>query len=123
MIREILLVGAGSAIGGILRLLAGKAFMQYFQYPFPIATFLVNISGSFFIGLFYALYGKTGGLSPSVLLFLTTGLCGGFTTFSSFTYENLLLLKSGHYMMAAFYIGGSLVLGMIAVIAGYAVGK
>ena len=123
MIREILLVGAGSAIGGILRLLAGKAFMQFFQYPFPIATFVVNISGSFLIGLLYALYGKTGNLSPSALLFLTTGLCGGFTTFSSFTYENLLLLRSGQYFMAAVYIGGSLVLGMLAVFAGYAVGK
>ena len=123
MIRDILLVGAGSAIGGILRLLAGKAFMQFFQYPFPIATFAVNISGSFLIGLLYALYGKTGSLSPSVLLFLTTGLCGGFTTFSSFTYENLLLMKSGQYMMAAAFIVGSLVLGIIAVFAGYAVGK
>lgn len=123
MIRDILLVGTGSALGGILRLLAGKAFLQLFHYPFPIATFAVNVSGSFLIGLLYALYDKTGSLSPSVLLFLTTGLCGGFTTFSSFTYENLLLMKNGQYMMAAVYIVGSLVLGMISVIAGYAVGK
>jgi CrcB protein len=123
MIREILLVGAGSAIGGILRLLAGKAAMQFFQNPFPIATFAVNISGSFLIGLLYALYGKTGNISPSVLLFLTTGLCGGFTTFSSFTYENLLLLRSGQYLMAVVYIGGSLILGLLAVFTGYAIGK
>ena len=123
MIREILLVGAGSAIGGILRLIAGKACMQFFAYPFPIATFVVNISGSFLIGLLYALYGKTGNFTPSQLLFLTTGLCGGFTTFSSFTYENMLLLKSGQYAIAFAYIGGSLILGMLAVFAGYALGK
>jgi CrcB protein len=123
MIRDLLLVGTGSAIGGILRLLAGKAFMQVFTFPFPMATFVVNVSGSFLIGLLYAIFGKTASLSPSALLFLTTGLCGGFTTFSSFSYENLLLLKSGQYMMAAVYILGSLVVGMIAVFAGYAFGK
>jgi CrcB protein len=123
MIKDILLVGAGSAIGGILRLLVGKGIMQFFQYPFPLGTFLVNISGSFVIGLLYALFGKSGNLSPSALLFMATGVCGGFTTFSAFSYENLLLMKNGNYIMAGLYIASSLILGLLAVFAGYAVGK
>jgi CrcB protein len=123
MIRDILLVGAGSAIGGILRLLIGKTIMQFFQYPFPLGTFIVNISGSFLIGLLYALYGKSGNLSPAALLFLATGVCGGFTTFSAFSYENLILLKSGNFLMALVYIAGSIVIGLLAVFAGYAIGK
>jgi fluoride exporter len=123
MIRDILLVGAGSALGGILRLLIGKSIMQFFQYPFPLGTFIVNITGSFLIGLLYALYGKSGNLSPAALLFLATGVCGGFTTFSAFSYENLLLLRSGNYMMALVYIAGSIVIGLLAVFAGYAIGK
>jgi fluoride exporter len=123
MIRDILLVGAGSALGGILRLLIGKTIMQFFQYPFPLGTFLVNITGSFLIGLLYALYGRSGNLSPAALLFLATGVCGGFTTFSAFSYENLLLLRSGNYMMALVYIAGSVVIGLLAVFAGYAIGK
>jgi fluoride exporter len=123
MIRDILLVGAGSALGGILRLLIGKSIMQFFQYPFPLGTFIINITGSFLIGLLYALYGKSGNLSPAALLFLATGVCGGFTTFSAFSYENLLLLRSGNYMMALVYIAGSIVIGLLAVFAGYAIGK
>lgn len=123
MIKDILLVGAGSAIGGILRLLIGKTIMQFFQYPFPLGTFIVNITGSFLIGLLYAIYGKSGNLSPSTLLFLATGVCGGFTTFSAFSYENLLLMRSGNYMMALVYIAGSIIIGLLAVFAGYAIGK
>jgi fluoride exporter len=123
MIKDILLVGAGSAIGGIVRLLIGKSIMQVFQYPFPLGTFIINISGSFLIGILYALYGKSGNLSPSALLFLATGVCGGFTTFSAFSYENLLLLRSGNYMMAMVYITGSIIIGLLAVFAGYAIGK
>ncbi|HEX5667772.1 MAG TPA: fluoride efflux transporter CrcB [Chitinophagaceae bacterium] len=123
MIKDILLVGAGSAIGGIVRLLIGKSIMQVFPYPFPLGTFIINISGSFLIGLLYALYGRSGNLSPSALLFLATGVCGGFTTFSAFSYENLLLLRSGHYMMAMVYITGSIIIGLLAVFAGYAIGK
>ncbi|HLO82402.1 MAG TPA: fluoride efflux transporter CrcB [Chitinophagaceae bacterium] len=123
MIKDILLVGAGSAIGGILRLLVGKGIMQFFQYPFPLGTFLVNITGSFVIGLLYALFGKSGNLTPAALLFMATGVCGGFTTFSAFSYENLLLLKNGNYIMAGVYIASSLILGLLAVFAGYVVGK
>lgn len=123
MIKDILLVGAGSAIGGILRLLAGRAVMLFSQSAFPLGTFAVNISGSFIIGFLYSQFGKTGNLSPAALLFLATGVCGGFTTFSSFSYENLLLLKSGNYMLAGVYILSSIVLGLAAVFAGYWLAK
>ncbi len=117
------MVGSGSAIGGIMRFLIGKGLMQFFQYPFPLGTFLVNITGSFLIGLIYASYGKTGNLSPATLLFLATGICGGFTTFSAFSYENILLMRNGQYLLSIIYITGSVFLGLLATLLGYTIGK
>jgi CrcB protein len=123
MIRDILIVGSGSAVGGIFRFLMGKLVMHLFQPPFPLGTFLVNITGSFLIGLAYASFGKTGNLSPAALLFLATGVLGGFTTFSAFSYENMLLMKNGHYFLSASYIFASILLGLLATFAGYSVAK
>jgi CrcB protein len=123
MIRDILLVAGGSALGGVARFLIGKGLTGLWATPLPLATLLVNISGSLLIGYIYSVYGKHGSLSPSALLFLATGICGGFTTFSAFSYENLLLIRSGQTTWAAFYILLSLVLGLLAVFAGYQIGK
>lgn len=123
MIRDLLIVGSGSAIGGICRFLLGKLVMQFFPYPFPLATFLINISGSFLIGMSFAMFGKSGHMSPSALLFLTTGICGGFTTFSAFSYENILLMRNGHNLLAIIYIVGSVLLGVLAALTGYSITK
>jgi fluoride exporter len=123
MIRDILIVGSGSALGGIFRFLTGKLVMQLFQSPFPLGSFLVNISGSFLIGLAYAMFGKSGNMSPATLLFLTTGVLGGFTTFSAFSYENILLMRNGHYLLSISYIFGSILLGLLATLTGYSVAK
>ncbi len=123
MIKDILIVGSGSAIGGITRFLIRKLVMTFFPYPFPMATFLINIAGSFLIGLVYAISGKSGSMSPAALIFLATGFLGGFTTFSSFSYENMLLMRNGQYLLALTYILGTILLGLLATFTGYAIAK
>jgi CrcB protein len=123
MIKDILIVGSGSALGGIARFLIGKLVMTFFPYSFPMATFLINIAGSFLIGLAYAMSGKSGSMSPASLIFLATGFLGGFTTFSSFSYENMLLMRNGQYFLALTYIFGTILLGLLATFTGYAIAK
>lgn len=84
---------------------------------FPWATLAVNVADSFLIGLFYALSSRFN-LSQEARLLLTTGLCGGFTTFSTFSNEVVVLLKQGSYGMSAIYVGLSIVLGLAAVLLG-----
>jgi fluoride exporter len=123
MIKEILYVGAGSALGGIARFLVNRGFMTFFHHPFPLATFLVNISGSFLIGYIYSSSLKYEWLTSSVLLFLITGICGGFTTFSAFSYENVMLVRNGHFPLSILYIFASIILGIGAALAGFWLGK
>jgi fluoride exporter len=123
MIKDILYVGAGSALGGIARLLVNRGIMEIFNYPFPLATFLVNISGSFLIGYLYSTSLKHEWLTSSALLFLVTGICGGFTTFSAFSYENFIMIRNGHFPLSLLYILGSVLLGIAAAFLGYWLGK
>jgi CrcB protein len=88
-----------------------------------MATFMINIAGSFLIGLVYAMSGKSGSMSPAFLIFLATGFLGGFTTFSSFSYENMLLMRNGQYLLALTYIFGTILLGLLATFTGYAIAK
>lgn len=118
MIKQLFFVGVGSAIGGILRFLVSKGFAQLALTNFPIATLTINFLGSFFIGVFYAMSAKQTWINANGLLFLTTGICGGFTTFSTFSYENLQLLKSGQPFQAFIYILGSISLGILGVFLG-----
>jgi CrcB protein len=120
--KEILYVGAGSALGGIGRYLAGKGLTLLYPYPFPLGTFTINILGSLVIGYVYGLASR-GTTHPGLFLFLTTGFCGGFTTFSAFSMENILLMKNGQYGVALSYILGSVVLGLLACLLGYHWGK
>ena len=90
---------------------------------FPVATFIVNLLGCFLIGLFYGLLEKTSLLDSNLRLFLIVGLCGGFTTFSTFMNDNLVLVRGGDMLAAACYTLASLALGMVALVLGYHVGK
>lgn len=123
MIRDIILVGAGSAIGGIARLLVNRSVSYFFNYPFPLATLLVNITGSFLIGYLYSYSVKHEWLTTPALLFLITGVCGGFTTFSAFTYENIMLIRNGNAPLSILYIFVSLFLGIAAALIGFWTGK
>lgn len=116
MIRSLLLIGLGGALGTMLRF--GSGLLIGIK-SYPLATFLVNIVGSFIIGLVMAYSLKSDVFALNWRLFLVTGFCGGFTTFSAFSLENLLLLQNGKLGLFALYAGGSLVLGILAVWAGF----
>ena len=113
-----LLVFLGGGIGSALRYAVQCAMGSH---AFPWATLAVNVAGSFLIGLFGALSAKFGWPEVTRLL-LTTGLCGGFTTFSTFSNESLSLLKNGETFVFAAYVLGSLTLGLAAVFAGFTLG-
>jgi CrcB protein len=111
LVKNLLLVGAGGFLGSMFRYALGLLLKSNI---FPLATFLINISGSFFIGLIIGYSLKNSGFDNNYRLFLATGFCGGFTTFSAFAYENLTLLKSGHFGYFFLYAFGSLAIGIFA---------
>ena len=116
MLRNFLLVALGGGIGSMLRY--GTLLMINAKY-FPWSTLAVNIIGSFLIGLILALSIKEESILYNWKLFLVTGVCGGFTTFSAFSMENMELLQNGKYLLAATYIALSVVLGIAAAFAGF----
>jgi CrcB protein len=118
MIRNLLLVGLGGGIGTIGRYLVQKWVNGVYQQSFPLATFLINITGCFLIGVLYALAEKSNVLSPQSRLLLITGLCGGFTTFSTFAFENTVLLRTGDIITFILYAAGSVIIGILAVYLG-----
>src|SRR6478672_9090972 len=95
MVNNLLLVGLGGGAGSIMRYLCQRWINASYLHSFPLATFLVNASGCLLIGMLYALAEKSQVMSPEVRLLLVTGFCGGFTTFSTFAFENMTLLRSG----------------------------
>ena len=116
--KELLLVSVGSFFGGGLRYLVGKWLGLLLAAVFPWGTIAVNVIGCFLIGVFSSL-ALGGHISPNVKLLLATGFCGGFTTFSTFMNENLLLSRDGNLVTAVLYTALSLILGMAALIVGY----
>lgn len=113
---DCLIVAAGGAIGAVCRFLIGKLPLGSSD-GFPIKTFIVNILGCFLIGLVAALALKQFSDSPKLVLFLKVGVCGGFTTFSSFALETGNLIEKGSYITAAAYIILSVAVGVAALFA------
>ena len=118
MYRTLVIIGIGSFLGGISRYLVQQYVQRYFPSAIPWGTFSVNITGCFLIGVIYALATRGNLLSPEWRLFLATGFCGGFTTFSTFAYENVSMVFDREYYYTAIYILLSVVLGFGAVHAG-----
>ena len=116
--KQILVIGLGGGIGSVLRYSIQLLVSRFMIAVFPAGTFIVNILGCFLIGIFYALSEKGNILTPQWRLFLTTGLCGGFTTFSTFAYENVNLLRSNDFLYSGLYIMGSVLLGITGVYGG-----
>ncbi|TXE09462.1 fluoride efflux transporter CrcB [Gelidibacter salicanalis] len=115
--KQVILVFIGGGIGSVLRFLIGR----YLNSPttgIPYGTFAANILGSFLIGVILGLAMKNSTLTENQILFLATGFCGGFTTFSTFAYENHIFLKSGDFMSFAIYTIASFVIGFLAVFGG-----
>ena len=121
-IRNIIAVGAGSFIGGIARYLVSLA-MKGISKGFPWATVLVNLIGCLIIGLLWGFLSRNASESTSWGLFLTVGLCGGFTTFSTFSKEALTMLQTGQIWGFASYIALSILAGIALVALGYYIGR
>lgn len=118
MLRTILIVGAGGFIGSVMRYLIQFFVEKNVASTFPWGTFIANIAGSFIIGVVFALAQKGNLLSAEWRMFLAVGICGGFTTFSSFAYNNLSMLKDQAYGQFIWNVGGSLFFGLLAVYLG-----
>jgi len=115
--RIVALVGIGSFIGGTLRYLIAQMVQSKFLSAFPFGTLTVNIIGCFVIGLVFGMSEKLN-LSPEWRLFLATGICGGFTTFSAFSLETMQLLRDGQIFYGLLYVATSILVGLLAVYLG-----
>lgn len=117
--KNAIIVGIGGFIGSVCRYWISKLNFYNFAFSIPIGTLLVNVLGSFIIGILTAISLKNNVISHETQLFLMTGILGGFTTFSSFSKENLILFQNGQYQSVAIYTVSSVLLGLIAVFLGY----
>ncbi|MBA2391337.1 MAG: fluoride efflux transporter CrcB [Ktedonobacteraceae bacterium] len=124
MISLILLgaIGLAGALGAVARYLFGRFMAERIPSPFPLGTFIINISGAFLIGLLFALTTKKV-LASTTQSILATGFMGGFTTFSTLNWETVQLGRSGNTTLSSLYLGGTYVLGLCAVILGIMLGQ
>jgi CrcB protein len=120
--KNLFLVFIGGGFGSVLRYLLGK-FLNNTENGIPYGTFAANILGSLLIGIILGLTLKNNTLSQNSTLLLATGFCGGFTTFSTFAYENHVFLKAGDFTSFAIYTITSFVIGFLAVFGGMFIAK
>lgn len=120
LLKNLLLVGLGGMMGSILRY---GISLIWKTNGFPTATFLANIVGCFLIGSVYALAQRNHYFELNFKLLLTAGLCGGFTTFSAFSWEGLQMLQQSKYGLFAMYVVLSIVLGLLATWSGFSISK
>lgn len=123
MLKDIFLVGIGSFLGGSARYVVTRVIQSCAVLAFPFGTFAVNILGCLLIGFFSGLHTGPGWMNPTTKLILTTGFCGGFTTFSTFMNESSILMKNNNALYLSVYIVASLAIGLLAVLLGYQLAK
>lgn len=114
MIKHILWVGLGGGLGSIARYLCQRWIQVAYPQAFPLGTFIVNLSGCFLIGLFWGLAYRSFVTNENWKLFLMTGICGGYTTFSAFTLEGIALIRQQKPGLFLLYAGGSVAGGLAA---------
>lgn len=119
MIKAILAVGIGSFCGGALRYLISALVKSASTTMFPLGTLLVNLLGCLLLGTIIGLFSRYNTAPSTWSLMLSTGLCGGFTTFSTFANESLQLLQNGHHWIFIIYVGLSIVVGIVMVALGF----
>ena len=120
--KTTLLIGVGSFIGGAGRYLISKTIQTQILSSFPWGTFTVNVAGCFLIGAVMG-WSLKSNLTENWQLFLTTGILGGFTTFSAFSLESIRLIQNGNAMIAIFYIALSVLVGLAATFIGFSLIK
>ncbi|ABA03409.1 camphor resistance protein CrcB [Nitrobacter winogradskyi Nb-255] len=114
----ILAVAAGGALGSVARYLVGIGFGKWLGPKFPWGTLFINVTGSLLIGIFAGLFAVRWSLPQAARIFLVVGICGGYTTFSTFSLDTFYLIERGEMASAAAYMIGSVVLSVGALIAG-----
>jgi fluoride exporter len=119
----VLAIGAGGALGSILRYSLGTAAQRLIVTTFPIGTFLVNAIGSFVVGVMYVWLIERVGVQPEVRAFLIVGVLGGFTTFSSFSLETVTLLMQASYGRAALNVAASVLVCLLGTALGILLGR
>ena len=115
--RQLLWLGLGSGLGGSLRYLVDLSALNVGLPAFPVSTFFINVSGSLVIGYLAGVWASGGALSPQSCKwhFWITGFCGGYTTFSTFSWQVLDLVRAGECTIAGVYAAGSIAFGILAV--------
>jgi fluoride exporter len=119
MLKQLLLIGTGGFIGSVARFLVSRLNTRVEWLSIPVGTLAVNVLGSFLIGFLIGVSERSPVLTVELRMFLMVGLCGGFTTFSSFSGENLMLMRNGQFLPLFLYTGLSILLGFTAVYLGY----
>jgi CrcB protein len=116
-------IAAGSAIGGVSRYLLGGLIQRLAGGPFPLGTLVINVTGSLLIGFLLRYSLDTGAVSPEVRALMTIGFCGGYTTFSTFSWETVALVEGGDWGRAALYVSASVLLSLLGTVAGLALAR
>ena len=119
---EYVVISFGGILGCNTRYLVGAWAAQRFGVTFPYGTFIINVSGSLFLGFFMALLRDRDFIHPHYRLFFATGFAGGYTTFSTFMYESLLLVQTGSMLSGLLYMIGSVIVGFLGVMLGFLLG-
>ena len=114
-------VFVGAGFGGIARYAVAMFVDEQLAPSFPLATLLINVTGSFLLGVIMRLALHSDAVNPELRALLATGFCGGYTTFSTFSYETARLIETGDYRRAASYVGSSVIVAVAATFAGFAV--
>ena len=119
----VIFIALGSAVGGVTRFLLGTFVQARFGAAFPVGTLLVNVSGALLLGFLFTFAIAAPSVSPEMRALLTTGFCGGYTTFSTFSHETITLIEDGDMARAAMYVTLSIVLALVGVWLGIALGR
>ena len=116
-------VGLGGFLGANARYLLGGYVSQHWGSSFPLATFIINVTGSFILGFFMAYAQDRPWVEPGARLLFAVGFVGAYTTFSTFEYESMRLLQEGEFLFAMVNIVGSVLTGAVAVFGGFFLGE